>query len=85
MRYRSEENHKQVRVLEKEEEHKVDISGEAIVAEEALSTRTMSILKGMEERMVETVIATEEECKEVPSCTWRATEPEPTTHSYIVN
>ena len=31
--------------------------------------------------MVEAVIATEEECKEVPSCTWRATDP--ATHSYI--
>ena len=34
---------------------------------------------GIEERMVEAVIATEEECKEVTSCTWRATDP--TTHS----
>ena len=31
--------------------------------------------------MVEAVIVTEEECKEVPSCTWRATDP--TTHSHI--
>ena len=31
--------------------------------------------------MVEAVIVTEEECKEVPSCTWRATDP--TDHSYI--
>ena len=47
-----------------------DISGEAIVAEEEVPTRTRSILKGMEERMVEAVIVTEEECKEVPTCTW---------------
>ena len=57
------------------------MSGEAIAAEEEVSTRTMRMLKGMEERMVEAVIVTEEECKEVPSCTWRATVP--TTHSYI--
>ena len=42
--------------------------------------RTGSILKGMEERMVEAVIATEEECKEVRSSTRRPTEP---THSDI--
>ena len=57
-----------------------DISGEAIAAEEEVSTRTRSILKGMEERMVEAVIATEEECKEVRSSTRRSTEP---THSNI--
>ena len=45
-----------------------------------MSKRTRSILKGMEERMVEAVIATEEECKEVRSPTRRSTEP---THSYI--
>ena len=58
-----------------------DVSGEAIVAEEEMSTRTRSTLKGIEERMVEAVIATEEECKKVPRCTWRATDP--TNHSYI--
>ena len=94
MRCKSGTTPKRAIVLEKEEEHKVDtwwrrssggedISGEAIAAEEEVSTRTMSMLKGMEERMVEAVIVTEEECKEVPSCT-RATEPEATTHSYIV-
>ena len=56
-----------------------DVSGEAIAAEEKVSTRTRSIRKGVKERMVVAVIATEEECKEVPSCTWRATDP--TTHS----
>ena len=60
-----------------------NIRGEAVATEEEVSARTRSILKGMEERMVEAVIVTEEECKEVLSCTWRATEPEPTTHSYI--
>ena len=60
------------RVLEKEEEHKVDIrwrrssggedvSGEAIAAEEKVSARPRSIRKGMKERMVVAVIATEEE------------------------
>ena len=58
-----------------------DVSGEAIAAEAKVSTRTRSIRKGMKERMVVAVIATEEECKEVPSCTWRATDP--ATHSYI--
>ena len=46
-----------------------------------MSLRTGSILKGTEERMVEAVIVTEEECKEVPRCTWRATDP--ATHSHI--
>ena len=38
--------------------------GEAIAAEEEVSKRTGSILKGSEGRMVEAVIVTEEECKE---------------------
>ena len=46
-----------------------------------MSTRTRSTLKGIDERMVEAVIETEEECKKVPRCTWRATDP--TNHSYI--
>ena len=57
--------------------------GAAIAADEEVQERTGGMLNGTEGQMVEAVIVTEEECKEVPSCT-RATEPEATTHSYIV-
>ena len=52
--------------------------GEAIAAEDEVSKRTGSILKGSEGRMVEAVIVTEEECKEDRTTPRYQTEP---THS----
>ena len=47
---------------------------------EEMKERIRRVQKGIGERMVEAVIATEEECKEVRSSTRRSTEP---THSNI--